>query len=172
MKISLLTLCTLLLSIFFVGCVSVDERMQVYLGQHYSKVVAIWGAPETEVDDGNGGSLMTWRFETTHTTPATVRAYTTQSSNSNSHTHANSHTHSNSHLHTHHAATQQVLHGQHHHSSTSYHGNTNVNTHGKQVSTTTYTPESTTTNTYTRSFYIDADGYIYDYAWKGWHPGY
>jgi hypothetical protein len=40
------------------------------------------------------------------------------------------------------------------------------------VTTTVYTPESTTTNTYTRSFYTNVNGYIYDYAWQGWHPGY
>jgi hypothetical protein len=172
MKIRLLSLSTLLLSMFFVGCVSVDERMQGYMGQHYSKVVAIWGAPQTELDDGEGGQLLTWVFTETHTNPATVRTTTTQSSNSNSHTHANSHTHGNGHSHAHHAATQQALHGQNHHSTTNYHGNTNINSHGNQVSTTTFTPETTTTNTYTRSFYVDADGYIYNFAWKGWHPGY
>ena len=81
---------------------------------------------------------MTWRFESTYTTPATVRTTTTH--------------HTNSHVRV--------------------HGNSQVNTHGNQVSTTTVTPETTTTNTYTRSFYTDPDGYIYDFAWKGWHPSY
>ena len=149
----------LLLPLVFFGCVSVDERMQGYLGQHYSRVVAIWGAPETEVDDGEGGKLMTWRFETTYTTPATVR--TTTSHDNDTYTQGNSHTHG--HSHDQHGGHQAIP----HHGS-NYHGNTQ----GKQVSTTVYTPESTTTNTYTRSFYTDADGYIYDYAWQGWHPGY
>lgn len=163
----------LILPWVFVGCVSVDERMGAYLGMHYSKVVAVWGAPQTETDDGEGGKLLTWRFESTHTTPATVRTTTTHNNNSNAHTHSNSHSHGHdsSHSHAHHAATQ-ALHGHDQHSSSSYHGNTHVNAHGRQVSTTTYTPETTTTNTYTRSFYTDPDGYIYDYAWKGWHPGY
>jgi hypothetical protein len=156
----------LLLPMLFVGCVSVDERMTAYLGMHYSKVVAVWGVPQTEVDDGEGGKLMVWRFESTYTTPATVRTTTTHHSNSHGHVHGNSHTHAQ------HAATQHVVHGQTHNSNSHYHGNSQVNTHGNQVSTTTFTPETTTTNTYTRSFYTDTDGYIYDFAWKGWHPSY
>ena len=158
-----LLLLILSLPLVFVGCVSVEERMQGYLGQHYSKVVAIWGAPEIEVNDGEGGKLMTWRFETTYTTPATVR--TTTNHDNDTYAHGNSHTHGNGHGHSHdyHGGHQAIPH----------HGSTyQSNTHGNQVTTTVYTPESTTTNTYTRSFYTDADGYIYDYAWQGWHPGY
>ena len=80
--LSVLLLCTL----FQLGCVSVDQRMQAYVGQHYSNVVATWGEPDSEIDNGEGGKLLTWQFVTTHTTPASVTTTTTHNTNSSSHT--------------------------------------------------------------------------------------
>ena len=160
--LSVLLLCTL----FQLGCVSVDQRMQAYVGQHYSNVVATWGKPDSEIDNGEGGKLLTWQFVTTHTTPASVTTTTTHNTNSSSHTHAN--TPDRSHATQHHHATTQFGISQ----QGTTHNDEYVNTTGNHVSTTTYIPESTSTNTYTRSFYTDSEGIIYNFAWQGWHPGY
>jgi hypothetical protein len=157
--------------LFQLGCVSVDERMQTYVGQHYSNVVATWGEPDSEIDNGEGGRLLTWHFTTTHTTPARVTTTTTHNTNRSVHSHAVRP--DTSHAAQHHYATTQYGSSQY---GSSQHGSTrsheHVNTIGNQVSTTTYIPESTSTNTYTRSFYTDSEGLIYNFAWKGWHPGY
>ncbi|MDG1242701.1 MAG: hypothetical protein P8R37_10550 [Opitutae bacterium] len=156
----------LLSPLFQLGCVSVDERMQGYVGQHYANVVATWGEPDSEIDNGEGGKLLTWHFITSHTTPARVTTTTTHNTNSSLHSHAVQPDTSHRALH-HYAATQY---GSSKHATTRSHEH--VNTTGNQVSTTTYIPESTSTNTYTRSFYTDSEGLIYKFAWKGWHPGY
>ncbi|MFW2479903.1 MAG: hypothetical protein ACN4GF_07255, partial [Lentimonas sp.] len=104
MKNSIL-LSVLLFTSFQLGCVSVDQRMQAYVGQHYSNVVATWGVPDSEIDNGEGGNLLTRQFVTTHTTPASVTTTTTHNTNSSSHTHAN--TPDRSHATQHHHATTQ-----------------------------------------------------------------
>jgi len=161
MKNRPLLIVLLLSSLLQLGCVSVDQRMQAYVGQHYSTVVATWGAPDSEIENGEGGKLLTWDFSTTQTTPATVTTTTTHQTNRSTHTQANLHDapHSMPHCQVNTPCGHSPCYG-------------HANTSGNQVTTTTYIPESTTTNTYTRSFYTDAEGVIYHFAWQGWHPGY
>jgi hypothetical protein len=175
MKSRLLITVLFFSSLFQLGCVSVDERMQTYVGQHYSNVVATWGEPDSEIDNGEGGRLLTGHFTTTHTTPARVTTTTTHNTNSSVHFHAV--WPDPSHGAQHHYATTQYgssQYGSSQHGS-SQHGyqrsHEHVNTTGNQVSTT-YISESISTNTYTRWFYTDSEGLIYDFAWKGWHLGY
>ncbi|MEN8662233.1 MAG: hypothetical protein ABF330_07065 [Lentimonas sp.] len=108
--------------------------MQAYVGQHYSNVVATWGVPDSEIDNGEGGNLLTRQFVTTHTTPASVTTTTTHNTNSSSHTHANTPDRSHAAQH-HHATTQFGISQQGTKRSHEY-----VNTSGNQVSTTLIYP--------------------------------
>ncbi|MGD0572744.1 MAG: hypothetical protein ABSB11_06950 [Sedimentisphaerales bacterium] len=110
--------------VFFVGCEQMNKTMASWVGHNFNEVVASWGPPQSIMDDGKGGKIMTWSYAQTITT---------------SPGYANSQTTSNN---------------------AQYPGGT-LDTH------TTYQPPQTQTVVKTRTFWVDGNGKIYNWAWRG-----
>lgn len=51
----------LLLCVFCFACATLDDRMQSWVGDSIDDVTASWGAPESQMNRADGGSVYTWR---------------------------------------------------------------------------------------------------------------
>ena len=127
-----------LLAIFLSGCVNMSEVMRSWEGQHFGNLIASWGPPQGVMDDGSGGKIFIYTQSRQWTTPG--RAVTNVSSYGN--TYGNINMYNN-------------------------YGNFNSFGTGYATATTTYTPPQVNGYQAWRMFWINSNGYIYRWQWKG-----
>ena len=118
--------------------------MQGVLGKHYSDLVAARGLPDQKIPDGKGGEIWIYFIKREWTTPGHVDT----TFNSTGYNHGSFELDQDPYF--------RNLYG-------SYSGRTEV--HGQ--ANTTYTPARTGGYIAHRAFFIDTDGIVYRYAWKG-----
>ena len=131
---------------FVPGCALVDSKMKAWVGKHESELIASWGAPTYVHEDGRGGTLLVYEHVETYTTPG--HSTTTGYSSGVTQGYGN---------------VQTQTYG----NQVQAYGTVNSNNYGSSHSTTTYTPPETNEYKTTRSFFVDSEGRIYRYAWKG-----
>ncbi len=120
------------------GCISPDKTMRSFLGQPSAELVARWGPPQQKMSDGQGGEIWSYFEHRQWTTPGQANTTVTGTSDTYGNIYGNP-------------------------SGATYQGNTSV--YGS--ATTTYTPPQTHGYTAHRTFFINGDGIVYRYAWKG-----
>ena len=54
-----------------VGCTSLNETMESWVGHHRSDLIASWGPPQQVMDDGQGGEIFVYTTARSFTTPGT-----------------------------------------------------------------------------------------------------
>jgi hypothetical protein len=59
------------------GCITVERDMQSWVGKHRSAVIAQFGVPTNEVEDGQGGSILIYEYtyEKVHGLDETTSVY-------------------------------------------------------------------------------------------------
>jgi hypothetical protein len=112
--------------------------MQGFMGQPSTELVARWGPPQQRTPDGHGGEIWTYVEQRQWTTPGQID--TTAHGTGTSY---------------------GTLYGDPY--AATYYGSANV----QAGATTTYTPPQTHCYTARRSFFIDSNGIVYRWAWKG-----
>jgi hypothetical protein len=115
-----------------------SKAMQSFVGQPSTELIARWGPPQQRTPDGQGGEIWTYFEQRQWTTPGQVNTTAYGTGNSYGNLYGNSY-----------GAT--------------YYGNANV----QATASTTYTPPQTHGYTAHRSFYINNNGTVYRWAWKG-----
>ena len=120
------------------GCMTPSTAMQSFVGQPLTELIARWGPPQQRTPDGQGGEIWTYFEQRQWTTPGQVNTTAYGTGNSYGSLYGNPY-----------GAT--------------YRGNSS----GYATVTTTYTPPETQGYTAYRSFFIDRDGIVYRWAWKG-----
>jgi hypothetical protein len=120
------------------GCLSPDKAMRSYLGLPSTELVVKWGPPQQKMSDGKGGEIWSYFEQRQWTTPGQANTTVTGTGNTYGNVYTNPY-----------GAT--------------YQGNTTVN----GSATTTYTPPQTHGYSAHRTFFIDANGIVYRYGWKG-----
>jgi hypothetical protein len=120
------------------GCMTPSKAMQSFVGQPSTELIARWGPPQQRTPDGQGGEIWTYFEQRQWTTPGQVNTTAYGTGNSYGNLYGNSY-----------GAT--------------YYGNANV----QATASTTYTPPQTHGYTAHRSFYINNNGTVYRWAWKG-----
>jgi hypothetical protein len=138
MKRQPLTLLCILALTALSGCISPDKAMKSYLGQPSTELVARWGPPQNKMSDGQGGEIWTYFEQRQWTTPGQANTTVTGTGNTYGNVYGNPY-----------GAT--------------YQGNTSVYGSAR----TTYTPPQTHGYTAHRTFFINGNGIVYRYAWKG-----
>lgn len=112
--------------------------MQRFVGQPSTELIAQWGPPQQRIPDGHDGEIWIYFEQRQWTTPGQVNTTAYATGNSYGNLHADPY-----------GAT--------------YYGNGNV----QATATTTYMPPQTRSYTAHRSFFIDSNGVVYRWAWKG-----
>tara|TARA_Y100001970_G_C13869194_1_gene668148 strand:+ start:190 stop:543 length:354 start_codon:yes stop_codon:yes gene_type:complete len=80
MKFSTKILTTSFLILLLYSCAAVtpqptyEEKMQTWIGEHYSKMIQQWGAYTRSIDDGAGGTIYIW--EKPYSKSSTTTPYT------------------------------------------------------------------------------------------------
>lgn len=120
------------------GCISPDKAMKSFLGRPATELIARWGPPQQKMSDGQGGEIWIY-FEQRHWTMPGW-AHTTVRGRGN---------------------TYGNIYGKPY--GATYQGNSSV--YGS--ATTTYTPAQTHSYTAHRTFFINGEGIVYRYAWRG-----
>ncbi len=138
MRRASLTLLCLLALVALSGCLSPDAAMKSFLGQHSSELVARWGPPQQKMSDGQGGEIWSYFQQRQWTTPGQANTTFAGTGDSYGSIYGNPY-----------GATYQ--------GNSSFSGN----------ATTTYTPSQNHGYTAHRTFFINSDGVIYRYGWKG-----
>lgn len=75
----------LLLSLTVMGCATVNNEMQSWVGHPKSELIAQWGYPTRTGSDGKGGEILVWDIIETTTHPG----YSTTYSTGNAYTYGN-----------------------------------------------------------------------------------
>jgi hypothetical protein len=119
---------------------SIDDTMKSWLGNPSADLVASWGPPHNTMRDGKGGEIWTYFIDRHWTVPG--GAITTTSGNTYTH---------------------GTYHGSSIFGGPGYQGNTSMQ--GNSV--TTYQPPQTQGYTARRTFFVNEDGIISRYAWRG-----
>jgi hypothetical protein len=127
------------MALLLTGCLSPDKAMQSFIGQHSSELVAHWGPPQTREPDGNRGEVWVYTVNRQWTTPG--QANTTVYGTGNAY-----------------GDVYSTPYG------ASYSGHSSVYANAQ----TTYTPPQTQGYTATRAFFINSEGVIYRYSWRGY----
>lgn len=127
-----------LFAIIALGCMSPDSAMKSFLNQHSSELVARWGPPQQRMPDGQGGEIWIYSEQRQWTTPGQVNTTAYGTANTYGNVYRNP-------------------------NGASYYGNSSA--YGN--ATTTFTPAQTRGYAAHRSFFVNGDGIIYRYAWKG-----
>lgn len=128
-----------LASVLVVGCVSPDKAMKSFLGQPSSELVAVWGAPQQRLPDGNGGEIWCYPQQREWTTPGQANTSVYGTGNSNGNLNWNPY-------------------------GASYYGNSSVQANAQ----TTWTPPQSHSYLATRTFFVNPEGTVYRYAWRGY----
>jgi hypothetical protein len=61
--------------LLFSGCQSLSDIAKTWEGSHIDELIAVWGAPQQIIDNGNKGKIMAWDFSSNMQTMGT--SYTT-----------------------------------------------------------------------------------------------
>jgi len=138
MKTYTLVMIGALLTAALSGCMTPSKEMQSFVGRHSAELIARWGPPQLRPPAGQGGEVWTYCEPRPWTTPGHVNTTVYGTGNSYGNLYGNPY-----------GAT--------------YYGNANV----EASATTTYTPPQTHGYTAIRSFFIDSNGIVYRWAWKG-----
>jgi hypothetical protein len=120
------------------GCTTPSAAMQRFVGQPSTELIAQRGPPQQRTPDGQGGEIWSYFEQRQWTTLGQVNTAAYATGNSYGNLETNPY-----------GAT--------------YYGNANV----RAAATTTYTPPQTRGYTAHRSFFIDSNGIVYRWAWKG-----
>jgi hypothetical protein len=120
------------------GCISPDKEMNSYIGQPSTELVARWGPPQQKMSDGQGGEIWSYLEQRQWTTPGEANTTVTGTSDTSGNVYGNP-------------------------NGATYHGDTSVS----GSATTVYTPPQTHGYTARRTFFINGNGIVYRYAWKG-----
>src|SRR5690606_33722922 len=68
----------LFISFLCVGCAKkVNERMQSWVGHHYSELIGSWGRPTYIYDDGKGGRIFMYNYSSSYTIPGQTNTNST-----------------------------------------------------------------------------------------------
>lgn len=137
-KQKLLAPIALLMPLALAGCITPDKAMKTFLGQHSSELVARWGPPQHKMPDGQGGEIWVYTVHRQWTTPGQASTTVYGIGNTYGNIYDNPY-------------------------GFSYQGNTSVYGYAN----TTWTPPQTQGYTSFRTFFINSDGIIYRYAWRG-----
>ena len=112
--------------------------MQSLVGQPSTELVARWGPPHQRMPDGHGGEIWTYFEQREWTTPGEATTTSYGTTNASGNPFGNP-------------------------SSASYSGSSS----SQSTTVTVYTPAQTHSYTVHRTFFLNSDGIIYRWAWKG-----
>ena len=125
------------------GCATtINKTMDSWMGHNVNDLIASWGPPQQTMSDGQGGQILVYSNAVQWTTPG--RAVTNSYGNTNTYGNLNANTY-----------------GQ------NTYGTYSGNTYGSGTATTTYTPPQTHGYQRQRMFWVDRNGRIYRWSWKG-----
>lgn len=62
----------ILLLPIYAGCQREQERLNPWIGQHYSNLLGSWGAPRQVIDDGKGGKILIYEEDHTHISSTSI----------------------------------------------------------------------------------------------------
>jgi len=136
-RYTLICSCTLIAAVLS-GCITPTRAMQALVGKPSTEVIAQCGPPQQRMPDGRGGEIWCYFEERQWTTPGQVTTTAYGTGNTYGNINANVY-----------GAT--------------YRGNSTA----YAKATTTYTPPQTEGYTASRTFFIDRNGIVYRWAWRG-----
>jgi len=143
MKKVLIVLLCLGLGLGLTGCATaINKTMDSWMGNNVNDLIASWGPPQQTMSDGQGGQILVYSSNVQWTTPG--RAVTNVAGSANTYGNLNANTY-----------------GQ------NTYGTYSGNTYGSATATTTYTPAQTNGYQRQRLFWVDSNGRIYRWSWKG-----
>jgi hypothetical protein len=138
MKTATILLLSAILMIGLSGCNTPSRAMQRFVGQPSTELIAQWGPPQERISDGQGGEIWIYSEQRQWTTPGQANTTVYGTRTSYGNLYGNP-------------------------NGAEYYGNSS----GQANITTTYTPPQTRGYTAHRSFFIDGNGTVYRWAWKG-----
>lgn len=69
--------CLPILLALVLGCTSIREVMESWIGSSANQLYSSWGAPNTIASDGHGGQILTYTQQHSYTTPRYTPYYQT-----------------------------------------------------------------------------------------------